>query len=98
MLAAEQLFGVEAAGGLYQPLRSGDLRARGAIRDDVDPGASIVGNDRLTAEGLRSLIAAQLQTAVAAAREMGEGAFEPRPATCSRSGCMFPEICRCEAR
>ncbi|HLW96156.1 MAG TPA: PD-(D/E)XK nuclease family protein [Solirubrobacteraceae bacterium] len=98
MLAAERLFGVEAAGGLYQPLRNSDLRARGAIRDDVDTAAALVSNDRLTAEGLRSLIAERLETAVVAAAQMAEGKFEPRPATCGSSGCRYPEICRSEAR
>ena len=39
MLAVEQLLGVEAVGGLYQPYRVGELRPRGAIREDVDPQA-----------------------------------------------------------
>jgi ATP-dependent helicase/DNAse subunit B len=98
MLAAERLFGVQAAGGLYQPLRSGDLRARGAIRDDVDTDVALVSNDRLTAEGLRELIAERLETAVLAAQQMAAGALEPRPATCGSSGCRYSEICRSEAR
>ncbi|HEX4035702.1 MAG TPA: PD-(D/E)XK nuclease family protein [Solirubrobacteraceae bacterium] len=98
MLAAEALLGVQAAGGLYQPLRNSDLRARGAIRDDVDTDAALFSNDRLTAEGLRSLIAERLETALLAAQQMAAGALEPRPATCGSSGCRYPEICRSEAR
>ena len=99
MLAVEQLLGVEAVGGLYQPLRSQDLRPRGAVRDDVDPDAALVDNDRLPAEQLRELVAAALETATAAAAELRDGALAPRPPTCtSDGGCRYPGICRIEAR
>lgn len=98
MRAAEQLFGVEAVGGLYQPLRR-DLRPRGAIRDDVELDAAFVANDRLDAGDLAALIDQLVLDALSAAREMDRGAIEPRPATCSPdSRCRFPTICRCAAR
>jgi ATP-dependent helicase/DNAse subunit B len=98
MLAAEELLGVEAVGGLYQPLRDHDLRPRGAVREDVDPDAKLVVNDRLPASELRELLTTQLEAAARAAEEMRAGALQPRPATCLRRRCAFPGICRIEAR
>jgi ATP-dependent helicase/DNAse subunit B len=99
MLAAERLLGVETVGGLYQPLRSPDLRPRGAVREDVDPGAALFANDRLPAEQLRDLVAVALAAASAAAAELRDGALEPRPPTCTNNGgCRYPGICRVEAR
>jgi RecB family exonuclease len=99
MLAVEQLLGVKVLGGLYQPLRTHDLRPRGAVRADVDPAAPLVVTDRLSREELRELIESQLASALVAAAEMDAGALAPRPATCSRDGgCSFPAICRAEGR
>jgi hypothetical protein len=99
MLAVEQLLGAEAVGGLYQPLRTAELRPRGAVREDVEPAGALFDNDRLHAEELRSLLDQQLATALLAADELARGALEPRPATCTpNGGCRFPAICRCEAR
>jgi ATP-dependent helicase/DNAse subunit B len=99
MLAVEQLLGTEAVGGLYQPLRSPDLRPRGAVRDDVDPDADLLDNDRLDAAALRALVDAQLETAIAASEELADGALAPRLASCGRDGrCRYPAICRSEAR
>jgi ATP-dependent helicase/DNAse subunit B len=98
MLAVEQLFGVEAVGGLYQPLRGADLRPRGAVRDGVSPAGGLVDPDQRSAEELRVLIDAQLEAAVAAASELSAGALAPRPPSCSRDGCRHPAICRAESR
>jgi ATP-dependent helicase/DNAse subunit B len=99
MLAVEQLLGARAVGGLYQPLRTPELRPRGAVRADVEPGAQLFENDRLSAAQLGELIEAQLGAALLAAQELTRGALEPRPASCTPSGgCRFPAICRCEAR
>ncbi|MGA2469832.1 MAG: PD-(D/E)XK nuclease family protein [Solirubrobacteraceae bacterium] len=98
MRAAEQLLAVEAVGGLYQPLRR-DLRPRGAIRDDADRRAAFFDADRLEREALQELIDRLVRAAAEAAQEIDRGALEPRPTTCSHEGrCMFPTICRCEAR
>jgi ATP-dependent helicase/DNAse subunit B len=98
MLAAEQLLGVRALGGLYQPLRVADLRPRGAVRGDVDAGVALYDNDRLSEEDLRALVQTQLAAALQAAAELDAGALEPRPATCSRDGCRHPAICRALSR
>ncbi|HEY1777765.1 MAG TPA: PD-(D/E)XK nuclease family protein [Solirubrobacteraceae bacterium] len=99
MLAAEQLLEVEAVGGLYQPLRREDLRPRGALREDIDPDSRVYARDRLPAAELRELLETLLETASAAAAQLGAGALEPRPATCKgRGGCSYPGICRVEAR
>ncbi|MEA2299495.1 MAG: hypothetical protein QOE44_30 [Solirubrobacteraceae bacterium] len=95
MLAAGELLGLEVVGGVYQPVRGADLRPRGAVRDDVDPGLPGYANDRLEAERLAGVLSGALERAVAAARELRSGALEPRPATCTRGGlCRHPAICR----
>jgi hypothetical protein len=99
MLAVEQLLDLRALGGLYQPLRVADLRPRGAVRADVDPGVALVDTDRLSEGDLRALIEAQLEAAVAAAGAMDAGALVPRPASCSYEGvCSHPAICRAQSR
>jgi len=99
MQACEQLLGLRALGGLYQPLRVGDLRPRGAVRADVDAGIALYDNDRLSEEDLRALVQGQVRAAVAAAAELDAGALEPRPATCSfEGGCSHPSICRVQSR
>jgi hypothetical protein len=98
MRAVEELLGLEAAGGFYQPLSGSDLRARGVL--DGESGVEIEcvrGEVREHAE-VRELLAQALATARAAAAEAGRGELEPRPHTCAyRGGCMYPTICRCEA-
>ena len=96
MLAAERLLGVEAVGGLYQPLRA-DLRARGAIRSDLAEAEQLVGNDLLDAGALRALLDERLAAAIAVAGEIERGELEPRPLTCSSDGCRYKAICRIEA-
>ena len=99
MLAVEQLLGVAAVGGLYQPLRKPDIRPRGAVLDGVSPAGGMVDTDRRSAQELRDLIAEQLAAALAAAGELTAGELVPRPPTCSRDGgCRHPAICRAEAR
>jgi len=98
MKAAEALLGVEAVGGLYQPLRRADLRPRGAIVADAEPqGPEPFANDRIGRDELGELLTELVELATAIAAELAAGAIEPRPVTCSsRGGCMFPTICRCE--
>ena len=89
---------LEAAGGFYQPLSGGDLRARGVL--DFESGIEIEcvrGEVREHAE-MRELLVQAVATARAAAAQAGRGELEPRPRTCAyRGGCMYPTICRCEA-
>jgi ATP-dependent helicase/DNAse subunit B len=98
MRAIEELLGLEAAGGFYQPLSGSDLRARGVL--DSESGVEIEcvrGEVREHAE-VRELLARALATARTAAAEAGRGELESRPRTCAyRGGCMYPTICRCEA-
>ena len=96
MLASEQLLGVEAVGGVYQPLRGGDLRSRGALREDADPDVAMVRGDRRSASELDALLAERLAAAVGSARELEQGSLEPRPQSCGSDGrCRFPTLCRC---
>ena len=98
MRAVEELLGLKAAGGFYQPLSGGDLRARGVL--DFESGIEIEcvrGEVREHAE-MRELLVQAVATARAAAAQAGRGELEPRPRTCAyRGGCMYPTICRCEA-
>jgi hypothetical protein len=97
MRAVEELLGLEVAGGFYQPLSGGDLRARGVL--DSESGIEIEcvrGELREHAE-MRELLEGAVATARAAAAQAGRGELEPRPRTCAyRGGCMYPTICRCE--
>ncbi len=97
MRAAEQLLGVRAVGGFYQPLGSSDLRARGVLDGDSGLELDCVSTDVREHAELREL----LDEAVAAAREVAEqaagGRLRARPDTCAfKGGCQYPTICRCE--
>jgi ATP-dependent helicase/DNAse subunit B len=95
MLAARELLGLEVVGGLYQPLRGADLRPRGALRRDVEPGLAGYQTDRVEAGELEAALAGALERALRAAGELRGGALEPRPATCTPGGvCRHPSICR----
>jgi ATP-dependent helicase/DNAse subunit B len=97
MRVAEQLLDVEAVGGLYQPLRSADLRPRGAIRADAEPqGPEPMAGDRIDGEALHQLVEDVIAKAGAVAAELERGALEPRPVSCRDGACLFPTICRCE--
>jgi ATP-dependent helicase/DNAse subunit B len=97
MRAVEELLGLQAAGGFYQPLSGADLRARGVL--DEESGLEIEcvrGEVREHAE-VRELLEEAVATARAAAAQAGCGELEPRPRTCAyRGGCMYPTVCRCE--
>jgi ATP-dependent helicase/DNAse subunit B len=97
MRAVEELLGLEAVGGFYQPLSGADLRARGVL--DGESGVEIEcvrGESREHAE-VRELLVEAVATAREAAAQAGRGELEPRPRTCAyRGGCMYPTICRCE--
>jgi ATP-dependent helicase/DNAse subunit B len=98
MRAAERLLGVEAVGGLYQPLRDADLQPRGALLEDVVPAAPDPSpRDRLDPPALLALIDERIAAAIDVAGELERGAIEPRPGTCNSDGtCRYPTICRCE--
>jgi hypothetical protein len=97
MLALPHLIGLEAAGGLYQPLGAEDPRPRGLLRDDADPGLDAVHTDRLSDDDFRARLDEVLVAALEAVRGIRAGALEPRPDTCAwNGGCAHPSICRCE--
>jgi hypothetical protein len=97
MRAVEELLGLEAVGGFYQPLSGVDLRARGVL--DGDSGVEVEcvrGEVREHAE-VRELLEKVVAGAREAATQAGRGELEARPRTCAyRGGCMYPTICRCE--
>jgi RecB family exonuclease len=95
MRAVGELMGLQAVGGLYQPLAGPDLRPRGALSREVDLKLRCVRTDACDGDRLAELVGAASETAVKAAREAQAGALEPRPQTCGhRGGCMYPTICR----
>jgi ATP-dependent helicase/DNAse subunit B len=99
LLALPQLLGVEAVGGLYQPLgRDDDGRPRGLLRDGADPGLASVGTDRLAPAEFDALLQEVLDAALRAVRGIRSGALVADPASCAYGGgCAHPTICRCEA-
>ncbi|MEA2304223.1 MAG: hypothetical protein QOH43_1503 [Solirubrobacteraceae bacterium] len=97
MLALPELLGVEADGGLYQPLGGDDPRPRGLLREDADPTLISVGKDRVDAEAYDAVLGQARATALAAVEEIRAGRLHARPATCGwrGGGCSYPSICRC---
>ncbi len=102
-MRALQDTGTHVVGGFYQPLSGRDLRARGAVEaGGVEAGGvelECVRGDAYEPDELRVLLQEALEQARAAAVEARAGRLEPRAATCGfgESGCMYPEICRCES-
>jgi hypothetical protein len=100
MRVAEELLGVTAVGGFYQPLSGEDLRPRGLL--ELNPAHPVVldcvRGDARDSEDVRELLDAVLVRARGAAREAAGGALSSRPETCGYGGrgCMYPSICRCE--
>jgi ATP-dependent helicase/DNAse subunit B len=100
LLAVPQLLGVQADGGLYQPLSGEDPRPRGLLRADADPDLDCVKGDRVDEDAeFEAALAAARQTALQAIGELRAGRLEARPATCGwrDGGCSYPSICRCES-
>jgi PD-(D/E)XK nuclease superfamily len=97
MRAVEGLLGLKAAGGFYQPLAGGDLRARGVLDSDSDVEIECVRGDKREGVEVQELLEEALVVARAVAAQAGRGELEARPETCAfRGGCMYPTICRCE--
>ena len=96
MRAVEQLLGLEAVGGFYQPLSGGDLRARGVLDGESGVEIECVRGELREHGEVRELLEQAVATARAAAAQAGRGELEPRPRTCAyRGGCAYPTICRC---
>lgn len=98
MHAVEQLLGVRAVGGFYQPLSGRDLRARGVLAEGEGMELECVRGDTREPVQVRELVAEIAVAARAAAVQARAGALEARPDTCGfgGSGCAYPSICRCE--
>jgi ATP-dependent helicase/nuclease subunit B len=99
LLALPELLGLDAVGGLYQPLgRDDDGRPRGLLLDDADPGLASVDRDRLARAEFDARLQEVLGAALQAVRGIRSGALVPDPTSCAyRGGCAHPTICRCEA-
>ncbi len=98
MSAVEQLLGVSAVGGFYQPLSGGDLRARGVLEQEAGIELDCVRGELREHAEVREILGAALAAARGAAGEAARGELEARPRSCGYqgSGCMYPSICRCE--
>jgi ATP-dependent helicase/DNAse subunit B len=94
MIVARELLRREPAGGVYQPLRGDDLRARGVVRDDVDAGDVVVDTDRRTSDELAAELDAAAARACELAARLRAGTLGATPETCGSGGCAYPGICR----
>jgi hypothetical protein len=94
MLAVRDLLGLEPVAGLYQPLRGGELRPRGAYRRDAEVATCLYDTDGFEPAELEALLDDARSRALALSARLRAGEVEPCPATCSRDGCRYPEICR----
>jgi RecB family exonuclease len=94
MLAVRELAGLEPVAGLYQPLRGGELRPRGAYRAGAVPMTNLYSSDARPPEELDALLDDARARAIALAARLRTGELAPCPSTCSRDGCRHPGICR----
>ena len=99
VLAARDVLGLDAVGGLYQPLGARDQRPRGLVLAGVDPGLDTVATDRREREDFDATVAGVVEDVVEAVGELRTGRLTPRPHTCgwNGAGCAYPTICRCSA-
>jgi ATP-dependent helicase/DNAse subunit B len=97
MRAVEELLGLRAVGGFYQPLSGEDLRPRGVLDGDSGTPIDCMGPDMREHAEVRELLAEAVASAREVADQAGRGELQARPQTCAfRGGCMYPTICRCE--
>jgi PD-(D/E)XK nuclease superfamily len=98
MRAVEALPDVRAVGGFYQPLSGRDLRARGVLAQGEGVELECVRGDAREPTEVHELVEEVLGAARAAAVQARAGELEARPQTCGfgGSGCVYPQICRCE--
>jgi ATP-dependent helicase/DNAse subunit B len=94
MVAVRELLRREPAGGIYQPLRGEDLRARGLLRDDVDAGGLAYETDVRSREELEAELDAAAARACELAARLRGGELTATPETCGSRGCAYPGICR----
>jgi PD-(D/E)XK nuclease superfamily len=97
MRAVEQLLGLRAVGGFYQPLAGGDLRARGVLDEDGGVEIECVRGERREHSEMHEILDGAVAAAREAAAQAGRGELRAQPRTCAyRGGCSYPTICRCE--
>jgi ATP-dependent helicase/DNAse subunit B len=97
MRAVEELLGLDAVGGFYQPLSGADLRARGVLDGESGVEIECVRGEVREHTEVRELLEEAVAAARNAAAQAARGELEGRPRTCAyRGGCMYPTICRCE--
>ncbi len=94
MVAVRELLRREPVGGVYQPLRGEDLRARGVVRDDADTGELVLDTDRRAREELEAELDVAAARACELAAQLRGGELCATPETCSPNGCAYPGICR----
>lgn len=94
MVAVRELLQREPVGGVYQPLRGEDLRARGLVRDDADVGELAFATDRRSRDELEAELDAAAARACELAARLRGGELAVTPETCSPNGCAYPGICR----
>ncbi len=94
MVAVRELLRREPVGGVYQPLRGEDLRARGLVREDAEVGELAYDTDRRTREELDAELEAAAARACELAARLRGGELRATPETCSPGGCAYPGICR----
>jgi len=94
MVAVRELLRREPVGGVYQPLRGEDLRARGLLSEDADVGELAFDTDRRSREQLDAELDAAAARACELAAHLRGGELRATPETCSPNGCAYPGICR----
>ena len=98
MLAAEKTLGLEAVGGVYEPLGSNQRAPRGLLSAEVEEVGSVYKrNDRLAPEGFEQARAAARERILETARRLRAGELGCDPEHCAYDGtCSYPSICRSE--
>lgn len=94
MVAVRELLRREPVGGVYQPLRGEDLRARGLVLEDADVGSGAHERDLRSREELEAELDAAAARACELAARLRGGELCATPETCSPNGCAYPGICR----
>lgn len=94
MVAVRELLRREPVGGVYQPLRGEELRARGVVRDDANAGEFVVRTDVRSQEELEAELSSAAERACQLAVRLRAGRLLPSPETCAMGGCAYPGICR----
>ena len=94
MVAVRELLRREPVGGVYQPLRGEDLRARGIVEEDADVGELAFDTDRRSRDELEAELEQAAARACELAAQLRGGELCATPETCSPNGCAYPGICR----